>query len=109
MATIRSGAALGASALQSIPAEYVTESELNAKGYLTAHQDISGKANVSDLTSHTNNSEIHVTATDKSKWNAAEQNAKSYADSLNTAMDTRVKALEAWQFATEEEVDAIFN
>lgn len=29
--------------LTSIPAEYVTETELNAKGYLTQHQDISGK------------------------------------------------------------------
>lgn len=32
---IRSGAAAGASALQSIPSEYVTESELTAKGYAT--------------------------------------------------------------------------
>ena len=32
--------------LDSIPAEYITETELNAKGYLTEHQDISGKANV---------------------------------------------------------------
>lgn len=30
--------------LTAIPAEYVTESELNNKGYLTEHQDISGKA-----------------------------------------------------------------
>ena len=29
--------------INSIPTEYVTETELNAKGYLTAHQDISGK------------------------------------------------------------------
>lgn len=29
--------------LSSIPEEYVTETELNAKGYLTEHQDISGK------------------------------------------------------------------
>lgn len=29
-----------------------------------------------------------------SNWDAAEQNAKDYADGLNTAMDTRVKALE---------------
>ena len=32
-----------------IPDEYVTDSELNAKGFLTEHQDISGKANKSDL------------------------------------------------------------
>jgi hypothetical protein len=34
--------------LTSVPSEYVTEKELNAKGYLTEHQDISGKANKSD-------------------------------------------------------------
>ena len=33
--------------LDNIPAEYITETELNAKGYLTEHQDISGKANIS--------------------------------------------------------------
>lgn len=30
-------------ALQSVPSEYVTDTELNNKGYLTEHQDISGK------------------------------------------------------------------
>lgn len=30
--------------ISEIPAEYITESELDAKGYLTEHQDISGKA-----------------------------------------------------------------
>ena len=30
--------------LNSIPSEYVTETELDSKGYLTEHQDISGKA-----------------------------------------------------------------
>lgn len=33
-------------ALQSIPDEYVTDSELSQKGYLTKHQDISGKQDV---------------------------------------------------------------
>lgn len=33
--SIRSGAALGATALQSVPAEYITETELNDKKYLT--------------------------------------------------------------------------
>ena len=35
LATIRSGAAAGATALQEVPAEYVTETELASKGYLT--------------------------------------------------------------------------
>ena len=34
--TIRTNAAKGASALQSVPSEYVTESELESKGYLTS-------------------------------------------------------------------------
>lgn len=36
LATIRSNAAKGATALQSVPAEYITETELEAKGYITA-------------------------------------------------------------------------
>ena len=36
LATIRSGAAKGATALQSVPAEYITETELNGKGYATS-------------------------------------------------------------------------
>ena len=32
-----------------IPAEYITESELNAKGYLTEHQDLSGYALKSEI------------------------------------------------------------
>ena len=35
--TIRSGAAAGATALQAVPEEYVTETELTGKGYLTAN------------------------------------------------------------------------
>ena len=42
--SIREGAAKGATALQSVPEEYVTSEELEAKGYLTEHQDISGLA-----------------------------------------------------------------
>jgi hypothetical protein len=32
--------------IKEIPFEYITEEELNAKGYLTSHQDISGKADL---------------------------------------------------------------
>lgn len=38
-----------------IPSEYITETELNEKGYLTEHQDISGKADKVDLETKTNN------------------------------------------------------
>ena len=38
-----------ASSLITIPSEYVTEDELNKKGYLTQHQDISGKVDKSKI------------------------------------------------------------
>jgi hypothetical protein len=40
---------------------------------------IANKANASDLTSHTGNTTIHVTATDKNNWNVA----KTHADSAH--------------------------
>ena len=43
----------------------------NDAGYLTQHQDISGKANSSDLTAHTGNSTVHITAAERTKWNQA--------------------------------------
>lgn len=47
--TIRAGSAAGATALQSVPDEYVTETELTAKGYLTEHQDLTGYAKKTDI------------------------------------------------------------
>ena len=49
--TIRSGAALGATALQEVPAEYVTESELAGKGYLTINDLSISFAENSDIDS----------------------------------------------------------
>ena len=40
--------------IKEVPAEYVTETELEAKGYLTQHQDISGKLDKTELTSAIN-------------------------------------------------------
>lgn len=44
--------------LTEIPSEYVTETELNAKGYLTEHQDISGKQNKNDSSLETTDKTI---------------------------------------------------
>lgn len=94
------------------------------------------------LDTHVNNAEIHVTAADKAKWDAAgdvtgkahehsnftvlegitsdkvtawdgaEQAAKTYADGLNSAMDTRVTAIETWHAnfveVSEAEINALF-
>lgn len=55
---------------------YATEQWVQNQGYLTEHQSLSGYATTADtaaindaLSSHTSNSTIHVTATDKSNWN----------------------------------------
>ena len=47
--TIRSGAALGSTALQSVPSGYATEQWVNSQGFLKEHQDISNLATKSEL------------------------------------------------------------
>lgn len=49
-----------------------------------------------DTHTHANKVELDkIVVGDKAKWDAMEQNAKDYADGLNTAMDGRVAELEA--------------
>lgn len=46
--------------------------------------------------SHTNKTVLDgITSSKVSAWDAAEQNAKTYADGLNTSMDNRMKVVEA--------------
>ena len=59
------------------------------------------EANLADAVAkrheHANAAELAKIADgDVAKWNAAEGNAKTYADGLNTTMSGRVDALEAW-------------
>lgn len=106
--TIRDGAALGATALQSIPAEYVTETELNAKGYLTEHQDISGKQDViSDLATIRENASKGATALQSipSEYVTEDElTAKGYAttDSVNTELGKKVDKIEGKQLSEED-------
>ena len=51
----------------------------NDAGYLVAN-DITGKTNQSDFTAHTSNTSIHVTAQDKTNWNAKSNFSGSYND-----------------------------
>lgn len=60
--------------LTSIPAEYVTDSELTAKGYLTAHQDISGKQDKTDNSLTTSSKQI-AGAINENKQNIDKINA----------------------------------
>ena len=66
--------------LSSIPEEYVTDTELNAKGYLTEHQDISGKVDKVEGKSLISDTEIERLAS-----------VDNYND---TALSNRVKSVE---------------
>ena len=46
--------------ITSIPSEYVTETELNNKGYLTQHQDISGKLDKTHNTANDSHNDIRL-------------------------------------------------
>ena len=70
--------------INSIPSEYVTESELNSKGYLTQHQDISGKADKTELHNHNNKSALDtITATRITVWNNKSDFSGNYNDLTN--------------------------
>ena len=62
--------------LKSIPEEYVTETELNGKGYLTEHQDISGKVDKIEGKGLSTND---YTTEEKTKLAGIAENANNYS------------------------------
>ena len=96
---IRDGASKGATALQAVPAEYVTETELNDKGYATqswvegknyinAHQDISHLATKDELSGYVNVDDYSRYKTDinlqlSEKANKLELSAVAHTGSYN--------------------------
>ena len=67
-----------------IPSEYITETELNAKGYLTEHQDISGKADKTELHEHTNKTVLDTITSDMTtKWNQSIPFNDTYVSDCN--------------------------
>ena len=80
--------------LSSIPEEYVTDTELNAKGYLTSHQDLSAYALKTEIptvpsldgyatTEYVNNAIANVPTTDLSNYyTKAETYSKTEVDTL---------------------------
>ena len=67
--------------LTDIPEEYVTETELESKGYLTEHQDISGKADKTDIptkVSQLENDSNYLTDIPNEYITESELNAKGY-------------------------------
>lgn len=75
------------------------ESAASVKASLEAYKtsnDARVDALEADTHTHSNKTVLDgITSAKVSAWDAAEGNAKTYADGLNTAMDTRVDALEA--------------
>lgn len=63
-------------------------------------------AKKADLDSHTGDAVAHITADERTKWNAAEQNAKDYADGLADNYDAKGAAADA-QAAAEAKVTAL--
>ena len=70
--------------LTSIPSEYVTDSELNNKGYLTEHQDISGKVDKVNGKSLISDSEIARLSTLK---NYDDSNIRSQLNNIENEID----------------------
>lgn len=92
---IRSGAALGATALQEVPAEYVTETELAGKNYATVDQVNAKQDIISDLETIRSGAAAGAAALDA---------AKGYADSL--VKDAEGKSLFDEAGAAAEALDA---
>ena len=59
--------------LTSVPSEYVTESELSAKGYTTT----------TSLNNHINDTTKHITSAERTTWNAKSNFSGSYTDLTN--------------------------
>jgi len=71
------------------------------------------KSAVDQKHTHENKSVIDgITAEKVTAWSNSEANAKNYADGLNTAMDARMDAVEAWRDSCAEistaDIDALF-
>ena len=67
--------------LTKVPSEYITETELNNKGYLTEHQDISNLATKSELHFHSNKTILDDITQEKiNTWDAKSNFSGSYND-----------------------------
>lgn len=86
-------------ALEAIDHEHANKALLDT--YTQTEADLADA--VAKKHEHANAEELAKIADgDVAKWNAAEQNAKDYADGLNTAMDERMEAAEGAIEAIEE-------
>ena len=73
-------------------------SELQGKPTTLEGYGITDAAKASDLTSHTGNSDIHVTSTNKTNWNTAYKNSHTHSN-YNTLEDITATAVSNWNTA----------
>ena len=97
-------------ALEAIDHEHANKAELDliATGDKTKWDAAAAKAH-----EHTNLDVLEgITAAKVTAWDGAEQAAKTYADGLNTAMNTRVASLESWHEnfveCSQEDINGLF-
>lgn len=98
-------------ALEAIDHEHANKAELDL---IVAGDKAKWDAAAGIAHEHANKSVLDgITTAKVSAWDGAEAAAKTYADGLNTAMDTRVVALETWHNnfteVSEEEINALFQ
>ena len=72
------------------PANYYLKSETSGKTEISTA--LSSKANATDLTSHTGDKTIHITADERTKWNNAATNSHTHA---NKALLDKITAIDA--------------
>ena len=107
--TIRSGAALGSTALQSVPEEYITESELAAKNYATTtdlNTGLSTKQDtISDLSTIREGAALGATALQS--YTETDPTVPAHVKAITTANISSWNAKQpAGDYATKTEVEA---
>lgn len=89
--------------LTEIPSEYITEAELEEKKYLTEHQDISGKADKTELHNHSNKSVLDGITSDKvSEWDNKSEFSGNYNDLTNKPTIPSIEGLASEEYVDEE-------
>lgn len=70
--------------ISEIPSEYITETELEEKKYLTEHQDLSNYATKNELHNHTNKTVLDIITEEMvSNWNNKSEFSGNYNDLTN--------------------------
>ena len=89
--------------LTEIPSEYITETELEDKGYLTEHQDISGKADKTELHNHSNKSVLDgITSSKIQSWDNKSTFDGNYNSLTNKPHIPSIEGLASEEYVNEE-------